>query len=267
MDHNIKNLINQMTLEEKASLCSGLDFWHLKGIDRLSIPSIMVTDGPHGLRKQDGESDHIGLSDSVKATCFPTASATASSWDVNLLKEMGIALAEECIQEDVSVLLGPGANIKRSPLCGRNFEYISEDPYLTGKIGSALVSGVQSKGIGTSLKHFAVNNQEYRRMVIESVLDERTLREIYLAGFEEIVKSSQPWTVMCAYNKYNSEYCSDNKMLLTDILKNEWGHTGLVVTDWGACNDRVTGIESGMELEMPASGGLNDQKIVDSCKK
>ncbi len=266
MDHNIKKLINQMTLEEKASLCSGLDFWHLKGIDRLSIPSIMVTDGPHGLRKQDGESDHVGLSDSVKATCFPTASATASSWDVNLLGEMGVALAEECIQEDVSVLLGPGANIKRSPLCGRNFEYISEDPYLTGKIGSALVNGVQSKGIGTSLKHFAVNNQEYRRMVIESVLDERTLREIYLAGFEEIVKSSQPWTIMCAYNKYNSEYCSDSKMLLTDILKKEWGHTGLVVTDWGACNDRVTGIEVGMELEMPASGGLNDQKIITAVK-
>lgn len=266
MDKDIKGLLDKLTLEEKASLCSGSDFWHTEGIERLDIPSIMVTDGPHGLRKQGGESDHVGLSESVKATCFPTASATASSWDVDLLHEMGLALGEECLQEEVSVLLGPGANIKRSPLCGRNFEYISEDPYLTGEIGTALVKGIQSKGIGTSLKHFAVNNQEYRRMATESVVDERTLREIYLSGFEAVVKESQPWTLMCAYNKVDSVYCSDNKKLLTDILKEEWGHTGLVMTDWGAMNDRVLGIKAGLELEMPSSGGLNDARIVEAVK-
>ncbi len=261
---DINAVLSELTLEEKASLCSGKDFWHLKGIGRLDIPSIMVTDGPHGLRKQAEAGDHIGLANSVKATCFPTASATASSWDVDLMYEIGQALGEECLQEEVAVLLGPGANIKRSPLCGRNFEYISEDPYHTGKIGAALVNGIQSKGIGTSLKHFAVNNQEYRRMATESVVDERALREIYLAGFETVVKEAQPWTVMCAYNKVDGIYCSDNKKLLTDILKEEWGHTGLVVTDWGACSDRVEGIKAGMELEMPSSNGVNDKKIVEA---
>lgn len=264
MIDDINILLASMTLEEKASLCSGEDFWHLKSIERLNIPSIMVADGPHGLRKQPQEGDHVGLGESIKSTCFPTASATASSWDPELLFKIGEALGEECIQEDVSVILGPGANIKRSPLCGRNFEYISEDPYLTGKIGSALVKGVQSKGIGTSLKHFAFNNQEYRRMVTESVVDERTQREIYLPGFEEIVKTAQPWTVMCAYNMVDGFYCSDNKKLLTDILKEEWGHTGLVVTDWGACNDRVLGVKAGLELEMPSSGGINDKLIVEA---
>lgn len=266
MKKDLTALLNELTLEEKAGLCSGKDFWHLKGIDRLEIPSIMVTDGPHGLRKQSGNSDHVGLVESVPATCFPTASATASSWDPNLLIEMGVALGEECLQENVAVLLGPGANIKRSPLCGRNFEYISEDPYLTGQMGTALVKGIQSKGIGTSLKHFAANNQEYRRMVTESIVDERTLREIYLAGFETIVKEAQPWTVMCAYNKLDGIYCSDNQRLLTDILKEEWGHTGLVVTDWGATNDRILALKAGMELEMPSSGGLNDKKIVNAIK-
>lgn len=266
MEKDLQKLLKQLTLEEKAGLCSGLDFWHLKGVERLDIPSIMVTDGPHGLRKQAGESDHIGIQDSVKTTCFPTASATASSWDESLLHEMGVALAEECLQEQVSVLLGPGANIKRSPLCGRNFEYISEDPYQSGKMGAAIVNGIQSKGIGTSLKHFVANNQEYRRMAIDAVVDERAFRELYLASFEGIVKASQPWTLMCSYNRINGTYASDNKYVLTDILKEEWGHTGLVMTDWGACNDRVEGIKAGMELEMPASGGLNDAKIVEAVK-
>ncbi|MGL1892273.1 MAG: glycoside hydrolase family 3 C-terminal domain-containing protein [Spirochaetaceae bacterium] len=264
MKISINNLLKELTLEEKASLCSGKDFWHLKGIERLNIPSIMVTDGPHGLRKQEAKGDHVGLGGSVKATCFPTASATASSWDIDMMEEMGVALGEECLAEDVSVLLGPGVNIKRSPLCGRNFEYISEDPYVTGKMGAALVNGIQSQGIGTSLKHFALNNQEHRRMVTDSVVDERTLREIYLPGFEEVIKKAGPWTVMCAYNKIEGEYCSDNKKLLTDILKDEWGHTGLVVTDWGACNDRVQGIKAGLELEMPSSGGINDKLIVEA---
>lgn len=267
MKKDIKSLIAEMTLEEKASLCSGKDFWHLKGIERLNIPSIMVTDGPHGLRKQAGEGDHVGLNDSVPAVCFPTASATASSWDVNLMKAMGEALGKECLQEQVSVLLGPGANIKRSPLCGRNFEYISEDPYHTGEMAAAFINGVQSQGIGTSLKHYAVNNQEFRRMSIDAVVDERTLREIYLAGFEKAVKQAQPWTVMCAYNKVNGTFCSDHQKLLMDVLKEEWGHLGLVVTDWGACNNRVEGIKVGMELEMPSSGGLNDEKIVDAVKE
>lgn len=266
MNEKVEKLLGQMTLEEKASLCSGKDFWNLKGIERLGLPEIMVTDGPHGLRKQGGEGDHVGLNASVPATCFPTASATASSWDVDLMAEMGVALGEECLQENVAVLLGPGANIKRSPLCGRNFEYISEDPFHTGVMGAALVNAIQSKGIGTSLKHFAANNQEYRRMATESVVDERTLREIYLAGFEGVVKNAQPWTVMCAYNKVDSEFCSDSRKLLTDILKEEWGHTGLVVTDWGAANDRVAGVKAGMELEMPSSNGLNDAKIVKAVQ-
>jgi beta-glucosidase len=266
MGEKIKQIISQMTLEEKASLCSGEDFWRLKSVERLGVPSIMVTDGPHGLRKQAAESDHLGINKSVPATCFPTASATASSWNTELMHEIGEALAEECLEEDVAVILGPGANIKRSPLCGRNFEYISEDPYLTGEMAAALINGVQSKNVGTSLKHFAVNNQEKLRMTIDSVVDERALREIYLAGFEKAVKQAQPWTVMCAYNKVQGTYCSENKKLLTDILKKEWGHEGLVVTDWGACNDRVKGLKAGQELEMPSSNGYNDAKIAEAVK-
>ena len=259
---DIKNLITQMTLEEKASLCSGLDFWHLKGIERLGISSIMVTDGPHGLRKQVQGSDHIGLLDSVPATCFPTASALAATWNRQLVFQVGKALGDECRAEKVAVILGPGANIKRSPLCGRNFEYFSEDPYLSGEMAKSHITGVQSKGIGTSIKHFTVNNQESRRMIIDAVVDERALREIYLAGFEIAVKESQPWTVMCAYNKVNGTYCAENKYLMTDILKEEWRHEGLVVTDWGAMNDRVAGLEAGVELEMPGSKNGNDAKIV-----
>ena len=259
---DIKNLIAQMTVEEKASLCSGKDFWHLKGVERLGIPEIMVTDGPHGLRKQAGKSDQIGLRDTVPAVCFPTASALAATWDRDLIYQVGAALGEECRQEDVAVILGPGANIKRSPLCGRNFEYFSEDPYLSGQMAKSHINGVQSQGIGSSLKHFVVNNQEYRRMTIDAVVDERALREIYLAGYETAVKEAQPWTVMCAYNKVNGTYCAENQFLMTDVLKQEWGHEGLVVTDWGAMNDRVDGLRAGVELEMPGMPNGNDAKIV-----
>jgi len=222
-----------MTLEEKASLCSGEDFWNLKGIEHLGIPSIMVADGPHGLRKEDLSGDSPVMNPSIPSTCFPTASALASSWDRDLIKEIGIALGEECLQENVSVLLGPGVNIKRSPLCGRNFEYFSEDPYLSGELAAAYIERVQSKGIGTSLKHFAVNNQETRRMVINAVTDERALREIYLAGFEIAVKKSQPWTVMCAYNQVNGEYYSQNEILIKKILREEWGFNGVLISDGG----------------------------------
>ncbi|HBX71202.1 MAG TPA: glycosyl hydrolase, partial [Chloroflexi bacterium] len=263
---DIKELISKMTLEEKAGLCSGLNFWYLKGIPRLEIPSIMVTDGPHGLRKQAGDADHVGLNESVPATCFPTASALAATWNRDLVHQVGAALGEECRQEKVGVILGPGANIKRSPLCGRNFEYFSEDPYLTGEIAKSHINGVQSQGIGTSLKHYAVNNQEYRRMTIDAIIDERALREIYLAGYEIAVKVAQPWTVMCSYNKINGTYASDNKKLMRDILKDEWGHQGLVVTDWGAMNDRPLALEAGTELEMPGSPNGNDAKIVAAVR-
>ncbi len=258
----IKSLIAQMTLAEKASLCSGQDFWHLKGIERLGIPSIMVTDGPHGLRKQAGQADHVGLNESVPATCFPTASALAATWNRALIYQVGQALGEECRQEKVGVILGPGANIKRAPLCGRNFEYFSEDPYLTGEIAKSHIAGVQSQGVGTSLKHYAVNNQEYRRMTIDAVVDERALREIYLPGYEIAVQGAQPWTVMCAYNKINGVYACENGYLMTDILKDEWGHKGLVVTDWGAMNERVAALQAGTELEMPGTKNGNDAKIV-----
>lgn len=258
------DIISQLTLEEKAALCSGKDFWHLVDVDRLDIPSIMVTDGPHGLRKQNQDKTAAGdiLGNSVPATCFPPAVATACTWDPDLIYEMGVALGEECLKENVSVLLGPGINIKRSPLCGRNFEYFSEDPFLAGNMGAAFVNGVQSKGIGTSLKHFAANNQECRRMSISTVADERALREIYLTAFEIVVKNAQPWTVMNAYNKINGTYCAENKWLLTDVLRGEWGFEGIVVTDWGAENEIVDGIKAGQNLEMPGSGGYGPRKLV-----
>lgn len=262
-----KELVKQMTLEEKAGLCSGHDFWHLKSVERLGLNRIMVTDGPHGLRKQAEDADHLGINNSIPATCFPTACTTACSFDRELMFEIGKAIGEECQQEKVSVILGPGVNIKRSPLCGRNFEYVSEDPYVSGQIASALISGVQSQGVGTSLKHFAANNQEKGRMISNSVVDERTLREIYLAGFEEAVKSAQPWTVMCSYNLLNGTYASENKTLLTDILRSEWGFEGLVVTDWGATSDRVKGVEAGLDLEMPSSNGINDALIVKAVQE
>lgn len=254
-------LVAQMTTAEKARLCSGRDFWHLEGVERLGLEPVMVTDGPHGLRKQVQDADHIGLNKSVPATCFPTACALAASWDVDLLRQIGVALGEECAAEHVTVLLGPGLNIKRHPLCGRNFEYFSEDPLLTGKIAAAMVQGVQSQGVGTSIKHFAVNNQEHGRMYVDAIVDERTLREIYLRGFEIAVREAQPWTVMCAYNRVNGTYCSEHDWLLNKVLRDEWGFEGLVMTDWGATNDRVRGIPAGLDLEMPGSGGVNDTLV------
>jgi beta-glucosidase len=267
IQNEARELLSQLTLEEKASLCSGKDFWHLQGIERLDIPAVMVTDGPHGLRKQQGNTDHLGLSASVKNTCFPTAVTLASSWDVDLISTVGEYLATEALKENVSTLLGPGMNIKRHPLCGRNFEYFSEDPYLTGRLATYFVNGVQKHNVGTSVKHYAVNNQETNRMVIDTIIDERTLREIYLPGFEDVVKNAQPWTVMCAYNQVNGEFCSDHNRLLNEILREEWGFQGVVVTDWGATNDRVEGLKSGLDLEMPGCAGLNDMRIVEAIKE
>ena len=260
------DIIGRMTLEEKASMCSGKDFWHTQDVERVGIPSIMMCDGPHGLRKQDGSGDHVGMGGSVPATCFPTACTTASSWDKELLKEMGNAIAEEALKEKISMVLGPGTNIKRSPLCGRNFEYFSEDPYLAGELAASMIGAMQARGIGSSLKHFACNNQETRRMTISSVVDERTLREIYLTAFETAVKKSQPWCIMNSYNRLNGTYMAENKRLLTDILRNEWGFKGIVETDWGAEDDRAEGLKAGQELEMPSSNGLNDAKIVAAVK-
>ena len=219
----IRKLIGQMTLEEKAGLLSGDDFWHTKAVERLGVPRSMVSDGPHGLRKQDEEGDHLGINDSIKAVCFPAASATAASFDPDLIRKMGESLGEACQHEKLSVLLGPAVNIKRSPLCGRNFEYFSEDPYLTGVMATALIKGIQSKNVGTSIKHFALNNQEHRRMSSSSDCDERTIREIYFPAFEMAVKEAQPWTVMCSYNRINGVYASENPWLLTDVLRKEWG--------------------------------------------
>lgn len=258
-------LIKKMTLEEKVGLCAGKDGWHLKGVERLGIPEIMLTDGPHGLRKANPEGK-FKLENSVPATCFPPAVTSACSWNPELMYEMGVAIGEECLQEKVSVILGPGVNMKRSPLCGRNFEYFSEDPLLAGELAAGWINGVQSQGIGTSLKHFAVNSQEKKRLAIDSVVDERALREIYLTAFEIAVKKAQPWTVMTAYNKVNGTYCSENRHLVKDILKDEWGFEGIAVTDWGAANDRVAGIENGNELEMPSSNGYYDKKICEAVR-
>jgi len=259
-------IIKKMTLEEKASLCSGKDFWNTKPIERLGIPSVMVSDGPHGLRKQETEADHLGLHESIEAVCFPAACATACTFDRELIQEMGEVLGKECQAENISVLLGPAVNIKRSPLCGRNFEYFSEDPYLAGEMAAAYIQGVQSQNIGTSIKHFAANNQEHERMSGSSEVDERTLREIYFPAFEIAVKKAQPWTVMCSYNRVNGVYASENKKLLTDVLRDEWGFEGYVMSDWGAVNNRVLGLEAGLELEMPASGAENDKAIVEAVQ-
>lgn len=261
---NIDIIMKELTLEEKASLCSGLDFWHTKPVERLDIPSVMVSDGPHGLRKNVEDSENPN--ESIKAVCFPTASALACSFDRTLLETLGKAIGEECQHERLAVALGPGCNIKRSPLCGRNFEYFSEDPYLSGQLAAAHIKGVQSRGVGTSLKHFACNNQEYRRMSVSAEVSERALREIYLAPFETAVKESRPWTVMCSYNRINGVFSSENKRLLTDILRDEWGFDGLVMSDWGAVNDRVEGIKAGLDLEMPTSYEKNDRLIIEAVK-
>lgn len=263
----LQELIGKMTLEEKASLCSGADFWHTESVERLGIPAMMVSDGPHGLRKQDQEADHLGVNDSIKAVCFPAGCGTAASFNRELITGMGEVLGEECQAEGVGVILGPAVNIKRSPLCGRNFEYYSEDPMVASEMAGALIKGVQSKNVGTSIKHFLANNQETRRMSSSSQVDERTLREIYLAAFEGAVSSQKPWTVMCSYNKINGTYAAEHKEALTDILRGEWGFDGFVVSDWGAVNNRVPDLEAGLDLEMPASGGINDEQIVDAVKE
>jgi len=261
-----QEIVSKLTLEEKASLCSGKDAWLLKSVERLGLSSVMVADGPHGLRKQLKADDESVYDKTVSATCFPTAATSVCSFDRDLLNKMGKALAEECLQEKVSVILGPGVNIKRSPLCGRNFEYFSEDPFVAGELAAALINGVQSKGIGTSLKHFAANNQETGRFTCDSAIDERALREIYLPAFEAAVKQAQPWTVMDSYNLLNGVYASENYRLLTSILRDEWGFKGTVVTDWGAVNDRVEGLKAGQDLEMPGLGDYNDKKIVEAIK-
>ena len=263
---NVNEIISKLTLEEKAKLCCGEGFWNTTDLPEHDVPSINLTDGPHGVRKQSGAADHLGLNESDKTTCFPTAAGLASSWNRQLVGKVGEAIGEEAQAEDVQIVLGPGANIKRSPLCGRNFEYFSEDPYLTGQLATAHIKGVQSRGVGTSLKHFAVNNQETRRFNINAIVEERTLREIYLAGFETAVKEAQPWTVMAAYNQINGEYCSQNKKLLTDILKDEWGFEGLVVSDWFATCERELGILAGLDLEMPTSAGIGVKAIVESVQ-
>lgn len=250
-----------LTLEEKIALLSGSDQWHTQAVSRLCVLPIMVADGPHGLRKQDTEGDHLGIGTSMRSTCFPPAATSANSWDPDLLFAMGKAIGAEALQEGVSVVLGPGVNIKRSPLCGRNFEYFSEDPYLAGTLGSAWIRGLQSMGVGASLKHLAANNQERWRMLNDSLVDERALREIYLAAFEKAVKEAKPWTVMAAYNKLNGAYCAESLELLTGVLREEWGFDGLVISDWGAVNDPSLAVKAGMDLEMPASYGVSAAKI------
>ena len=261
---DVKKLVSQMTLEEKCSLLSGSDFWHTQPIERLGIPAVMVSDGPHGLRKQDQGSDHMGMNESIKAVCMPAACATAASFDRALIGRMGEAIGDSCQHEELSVVLGPAVNIKRSPLCGRNFEYFSEDPYLAGEISAAFINGVQSRNVGTSIKHFAANNQEHRRMSSSSNVDERTLREIYFPAFEISVKKAQPWTVMCSYNRINGVYASEDPWLLTQVLRDEWGFEGYVMSDWGAVSTRAAGVKAGLDLEMPSSGGVNDKKVMQA---
>lgn len=262
----IHNLISQMTLEEKAGMCSGADFWYLKGVERLGIPSVMVTDGPHGLRKQTEGEDHLGINGSEKAVCFPAGCATAASFDRELIKRQGETIGYECQAMNVSTILGPAMNIKRSPLCGRNFEYYSEDPYVSSELAAALIEGVQSQNVGTSAKHFLANNQEKRRMTNSSDVDERTLREIYLASFEGAVKKAKPWTVMSSYNRINGEFVGDSSEYLTKILRDEWGFNGYVVSDWGAVNDRIKALKAGLDLEMPHGSDENDEMIVKAVE-
>ena len=261
---NIQFILSQMTLEEKAALCTGASSWTTTPVERLGVPELTVSDGPHGVRRVADV--HSMVSGSLPATCFPTASCLASTWDVELLRKMGEALAEECIALNVDVLLGPGVNMKRSPLGGRNFEYFSEDPYLAGELAASLINGLQGKGVGASLKHCAVNNQEFQRLSISAEVDERTLREIYLLAFEKAVKQAGPWTVMCSYNKVNGTFAAQHPYLLTDILKNEWGYEGLVVSDWGAVRDRVASLKSGLDLEMPGPQDRRVQAVIEAVR-
>lgn len=263
---DIEEILKELTLEEKASLCSGRDFWHTKAVERLGVPSVMMCDGPHGLRKQEGEGDHLGINVSIETVCYPTASALAASFDRNVLHTLGETLGKECQAEGVAMLLGPGLNMKRSPLCGRNFEYFSEDPYLAGELGAAYIQSLQQQGVTACVKHFAANNQETRRMSGSSELDERTLREIYLPAFEAAVRQGGAQSVMCAYNAVNGTFCAENRELLTHILREEWGFEGFVVTDWGAVKDRVKGLTAGLDLEMPGGPGAQDKAIVAAVR-
>ena len=263
---NIEQILEKMTLEEKIALCSGADFWHTKEMKNLEIPSMMMCDGPHGLRKQEESADMLGINESVAATSFPTAVLSACSWDKALLKKEGEAIAREAISNHVSMVLGPGANIKRNPLCGRNFEYFSEDPYLSGKLAVAHISGAEKTGTASSLKHFALNNQEYKRFSSDSLADERTMREIYLAGFETAVKEGKPSTVMSSYNKINGVFSSDNEWLLTKLLREEWGFDGLVVTDWGGMSDRIEAFKAGCDLMMPGGSEYMEKEAAMAVK-
>lgn len=262
MSLDIDALLAELTLAEKASLTSGSSFWYTAPVERLGIPRVMVSDGPHGLRAQPGEGDHVGLGGSLPATCFPTASAVASSWDPDLLRRIGEALAQEARACNLSVILGPGINMKRSPLCGRNFEYFSEDPFLAGELGVGIVDGIQSRGVGTSVKHYAANNQETDRLRVDAQVDERTLREIYFPAFERIVRACQPWTIMCSYNKVNGLSASENPWLLTTVLREEFGFEGLVVSDWGAVYHRVPAVKAGLDLEMPPNLPRSPRQVV-----
>lgn len=262
-----EDIIRKMTLEKKIAFCSGKSFWKTKDFPEHGIPSLFLSDGPHGLRKQEGESDHLGLNASRATTCFPTASAVASTWDLSLLEKMGEAIGKEAVKVGVNVVLGPGTNMKRNPLCGRNFEYFSEDPFLSGKLSAAWINGVQSTGTGVSLKHFALNNQELKRMSSDVRVDERALREYYLPAFEIAVKEADPTTLMCAYNMVEGTYCSDNKRLINDILREEWGFKGAVMTDWGAMNDRIEAFKAGLDLEMPGSQGRFDKEVKQAVEE
>ena len=263
---NIEKIMQQMTLEDKIALCSGENFWETKKYEKYGIPSLFMCDGPHGLRKQENAADMLGVNESGKATCFPAEVTTAGSWDPELLTAIGSAIGEEAREQGVGLVLGPGANLKRNPLCGRNFEYFSEDPYLAGKLAAGFIRGAEAQGIGTSLKHFAVNSQEKSRFTSDSVLDERTLRELYLTAFEIAVKEGKPSTVMCAYPKLNGVHCSDSKKLLTDILRTEWGFGGMVVTDWGAMNDRIEGFRAGCDLNMPGGSDYMEKEVLQAVK-
>ena len=261
-----QDIIDKLTLEEKASLMSGKDFWQTQDIARLGIPSMFLSDGPHGLRKQQAAADNLGFNESYKATCFPTAVSVASSWNLELGEEIGHALGKEAVHQKVHVLLGPGMNIKRNPLCGRNFEYFSEDPYLAGKMASSYIKGIQEEGVSGCLKHFACNSQELRRTTVDSIVDERTLREIYLTNFEIAVKEAKPWMIMSSYNLVNGDYTCQSKHLNNDILRGEWGYNGCQVSDWGGEDDRVEGLLAGNELEMPFNDGDTIKDIVNAVK-
>jgi beta-glucosidase len=261
-----EQVVARLTVEQKASLTSGSSFWFTQALQHAGIPEVMLTDGPHGVRKQREGGDHLGLTDSVPATCFPPAVALGSTFDPELLERVGVALGEEAVAENVGVLLGPGINIKRSPLCGRNFEYLSEDPVVSGLLGAALVRGLQSQGVGASVKHFAVNNQESDRMRVSADVDERPLREIYLRGFQRVVTEAAPWTLMCSYNRINGTYASQNRWLLTDVLRGEWGFPGLVMSDWGAVDERDAALVAGLDLEMPSSQGRTDAQLVAAVR-